>query len=83
MDLTLPRETSEFVPIPVYRDDVLVTDFQVAITRWPARPTVWAPATVPAEGVAGIVAAGLTHGTWQVWANVAGTVVAAGTIWVE
>lgn len=82
MDLTLPRETSEFVPIPAYRDGVAITDFDVAITRWPARPTSWDPATVT-EGKAGVVAAGLTHGTWQVWANVDGTVIAAGTIWVD
>jgi hypothetical protein len=82
MDLTLPRETSEFIPVPVYRDDVLVTDFDVAITRWPDRPTTWTQATV-LNAKAGIVAAGLTHGTWQVWANIDGTVVSAGTIWVD
>lgn len=83
MDLTLPRETSEFVPVPVYTAGELITDFEVAITRWPARPTAWAAATVR-NGEAGVVASGLPHGTHQVWVRVGGAVVvAAGTIWVE
>jgi hypothetical protein len=84
MDLVLPRETNEFVPVPVYRDGVLSTSFEVALTRWPARPTDtdWLPATV-INDLAGVSCAGLTHGTWQVWVRVGGTVVAAGTIWVD
>lgn len=83
MDITLPRETSEFVPVPVYQLEVLVTDFEVAITRWPERPSAWTPAAIR-NGEAGVVAAGLVHGTHQVWVRVGGSViVAAGTIWVD
>jgi hypothetical protein len=82
MDVTLPRETDEFIPVPVYRDEVLTTTFDTALTRWPARPVAWVPSAV-IDGVAGVMATGLTHGTWQLWVRVGSTVIAAGTIWVE
>jgi hypothetical protein len=83
MDVTLPRETSEFLPIPVFDDTgVAVTDFEVAVTRWPERPTGWSAATVVGSD-AGAVVAGLAHGTHQVWVRRNGTVVAAGMIWVD
>lgn len=84
MDLVLPRETSEFIPVPVYRDDVISTNFDVALTRWPARPASgdWSAAAV-VGGLAGVNVASLTHGTWQVWVRVGTAVVPAGTIWVD
>lgn len=82
MDVTLPRETNEFLPIPVMKDDVARLDFEVALTRWPAHPTEWT-AAVQVGDEAGVVAAGLEPGTWQVWVRVDGTVIAAGSIWVK
>lgn len=81
-DITVPRETAEFMEVPVYDGDTLLTDFLVAVTRWPERPTAWTQAVVQGE-VAGVALAGLEHGTHQVWVKVSGTVVAAGTVWAE
>lgn len=78
-DIRIPRETAEFIPVPVYQGDELVTSFDVAVTLWPARPTVWLQATV-VEGTAGVAVAGLARGTYQVWTRVGGTVIEAGTI---
>lgn len=82
-DITVPRETSEFMEVPLTDETgAPITDFQVAVTRWPARPTAWqAPATQGTEK--GVVLAGLPHGTHVVWANISGTVLAVGSVWVE
>lgn len=82
-DVTVPRETSEFLPIEVNgADGTPLTEFDVALTKWPARPEAWAAAVITDEKP-GIVLAGLTHGMWQAWARVSGTVIAAGSIWVD
>jgi hypothetical protein len=79
-DVTLPRETTEHLPIPVYADDILTTAFEVCLTRWPARPSGWRAADVDPDGEAGIAVAGLTPGTYQVWVRVNGAVVSAGIV---
>lgn len=82
-DLTVPHETSEFMAIPLTDDDgVAITDFQVAVTRWPARPTAWQAPTIQGDD-RGVVLAGLEHGTHVVWANVSGTVISVGSVWAE
>lgn len=82
-DLTVPHETSEFMAVPLTDDaGAPITDFTVAVTRWPARPVTWeAPAVRGTDK--GVVLAGLEHGTHVVWANVGGTVVAVGSVWAE
>lgn len=82
-DITVPIETAEFVHVPLYDEDgVLITDFETAVTRWPARPTTWT-AAVQRGTEYGASIAGLTRGTWQVWARTSGTVTEIGSIWVE
>lgn len=81
-DIWVERETSTHVPVPVERDGVVVTDFETALTRWPARPTTWT-AAVLAGDVPGLVVTGLTPGTYQVWVRVSGAVVPAGTVEVR
>lgn len=85
-DITVPRETSEFMELPLTDKDTgaAITDFQVQVTRWPARPAPggWSAATVSGTK-RGVVLAGLVRGTHTVWANVGGSVVAVGSVWVE
>lgn len=84
MDITIPKETSEWVEVPVLVDDVPTSDFQVAVTRWPTRPVTadWQQATVVGDA-GGVVLAGLEPGTHQVWVRIGGAVVAAGSVWVN
>ena len=83
-DVGVERETAEHLPVPVYVDGTLTTDFETSVTKWPVRPTIWVDAVVDPDGDAGVVVAGLTPGTYQVWVRVNGAiVVAAGTVTVR
>ena len=75
-DITVPRETREFVPIPVEVDDVGSLDFETAVTRWPARPVNldWTQASIDGDD-AGVFLEALSRGTYQVWVRVGGSVV--------
>lgn len=64
--VTLPRETKEFLPLDVEANGAPASTFETAVQRWPARPTSWAPAVL-VDGVPGVVVEGLTPGTWTVY----------------
>ena len=67
---TFQRETKEFVPIDVYRGDVISTEGVLfAVTGPNERPVVFEPAEI-LEGETGILINNLVPGTYRVWAKV-------------
>lgn len=68
-----PRETHEFMGVDVTHAGVQVAaaNLDFAVVRDGSRPSVWTPAETEAEtGAAGVVIAGLQHGTYRVFARV-------------
>lgn len=64
------KESSEFQPITVTRDGVVVTtNIFTAITALGSRPSAWISA-VTLSGKVGFMVQGLTAGMWQVWIQI-------------
>jgi hypothetical protein len=67
---TFPRETIEFLPVPIKVDNVLVTTgIEFCIVLGDARPTIWIPA-VTQSGKIGVMIQGLNPGTYHIFARV-------------
>lgn len=65
-----PRETVEFQPIIIKKDDVVITTgISTALVAHGARPTVWTAATVLGLEV-GVMLTGLTPGTYDIYAKI-------------
>lgn len=70
MCVEVPRESVEFLPVPVTVSGGEVTNFQTAITpAGTARPTVWTNAVILGAD-AGVMIQNLTPGTYKVWAKI-------------
>lgn len=68
--LTLPRETVEYIPVPVtLNGTVTTTGVEFAVAADGSRPSVWTAATV-LSGATYVLISGLTPGAWRVWARV-------------
>lgn len=86
MTTTIPRETKEFFALAVLANGQSTTSFEVAVHKWPVRPSAWQPADV-VDGEPGVILENLTTGTWVVWVRVTtaaeAIVVKAGTVQVQ
>lgn len=66
---TMERESTDFVPLEVV-DTITglpLTDYQTAVVKARARPTVWTPSVTASNGTTGVVLTGLTKGSWTVF----------------
>lgn len=73
MNVFYERETKEFLPIEVRRNDAPVTTgIQFAITPLHQRPQAWEDA-LTMGGKTGVMVEALTRGDYTVWAKVQAT----------
>lgn len=83
VDVTVPRETKEFLALTVESNGSPTTNFETAVAKWPARPTTWQSAAV-LGAEAGVIIENLSVGTYTVWVRVTtaqeAVVVHAGTV---
>lgn len=68
--LVLPRETVEYIPVPVTLNGVVtIMGVEFAVVADGSRPTAWTAAAV-VTGKTYVLVTSLTPGQWRVWARV-------------
>lgn len=73
-ELSIPRESEEFIALYVLLDKVEILDYETAFVKGSARPSTWT-AAVTVDARTGLVLHDLSPGQWTIFVRVLGTIV--------